>query len=210
VGFLSKIVEDFKNDWAAAGEELGVADRRQRDRERRRRDAADPVKTPTAASEDDKKLLEQAAVEIEKITAERDKLAAERDQLQVEHDKLAAERTDDKKLLDQLAAKLEEVEAERDKLAAERDQAQAELTNNKDIIDALAEQAEQWQAERDQLMDVFKIPGMKQLLAKNYPPDKPGATEAVKRAFEDYLKKINAAYDLIKRDDRAKKSDDAA
>jgi chromosome segregation ATPase len=203
VGFLSKIVEDFKNDWAAAGEELGVAERRQRDRERRRRDAADPVKTPTAASEDDKKLLETAAVEIEKITAERD-------QLQVEHDKLAAERTDDKKLLDQLAAKLEEAEAERDKLAAERDQAQAELTDNKDIIDALAEQAEQWQAERDQLMDVFKIPGMKQLLAKSYPPDKPGATESVKRAFEDYLKKINAAYDLIKRDDRAKKSDDAA
>jgi hypothetical protein len=59
-------------------------------------------------------------------------------------------------------------------------------------------------------MDVFKIPGMKQLLAKNYPPDKPGATEDVKRAFIEYAQKINVAYDLIKQDDRAKKSADEA
>jgi len=106
------------------------------------------IKTPTATSEEDKKLLEAAADEIEQISAARDKIAAEWDQAQ---------------------------------------------------------------AERDQLMDVLKLPSAKHLLRETYFPDKhPKATENAKRAFDDYSKTINAAYDLIKQDDRARKSDDAA
>jgi hypothetical protein len=75
-------------------------------------------------------------------------------------------------------------------------------------LEALAAEA---LAERDQLMDVLKIPGLRTLLANEYSPDKHSkAPENVKRAFDDYSKKINVAYDLIKRDDRAKKSGDAA
>ena len=65
--------------------------------------------------------------------------------------------------------------------------------------------------ERDQLMEVLKLPGLRKLLAKEYSRNKhPEATEDVKRVFEDYSKKINAAYNLIKKDARAKKSDEAA
>ena len=64
--------------------------------------------------------------------------------------------------------------------------------------------------ERDQLMEVLKLPGMKTLLARQYDPDKPGATEAEKRELNEFAKKVNVAYDLIKKDTRAKKSDEAA
>lgn len=181
--FLSKFVEDFKRDWEAAGEELGVAERKQRDRERRRRDAGDPAKPPAAVSEEDKKLLEAAADEIEKITAARDKIAAERDQAQTERDQL---------------------QAEYDKLAAE-------LAENKDILSVMADDAEQLQAERDQLAEVLKLPGLKTLLAKQYFPDTHSkATEDEKRQLDGFAQKINAAYDLIKRDTKAKKNDEAA
>ena len=188
MGLLSKKIAEFKQGMAQEAAELGVAERKQRDRERRRRDAADPVKTLSAASEDDKKLLAAAADKIETLQAECDKLAAERDQALAERDQL---------------------QAERDKLAAERDQAQAELADNKDMLAAFAEDAEKMQAEWDQLAEVLKLPGMKTLLANRYSRDKhPEATEDVKRAFDDYSKKINVAYDLIKQE--AKKSDEAA
>ena len=75
-------------------------------------------------------------------------------------------------------------------------------------LEALAAEA---LAERDQLMEVLKLPGLRNLLAKEYSRNKhPEATEDVKRAFDDYSKKINVAYDLIKQDDRAKQSDEAA
>jgi len=66
-------------------------------------------------------------------------------------------------------------------------------------------------AERDQLIEVIKLPGLKRHLENTYFPDKhPQATEAAKRVFTEYAQNINAAYDLIKKDDRAKKSDEAA
>jgi chromosome segregation ATPase len=110
VSFLSKYVTDFKKSWAETGEELGVAERKQRDRERRRRNFEDPVKTLTAEREEDKKLLEEAAGEIEKLQAERDKLAAERDQTQ-------AELVDNKELLTAAGELAEQLLAERDQLA---------------------------------------------------------------------------------------------
>jgi TolA-binding protein len=71
--------------------------------------------------------------------------------------------------------------------------------------------AVEMQAERDQLMDALKIPGLKKLLENTYFPDKhPEAAADEKRALTECAQKINVAYDLIKRDDRAKKSDDDA
>jgi hypothetical protein len=77
VSFISKFVADVKKGMAEAAAEHGVAERKQRDRERRRRDAEDPIETLTAERDDDKKLLDQAAEEIESARAERDQAKAE-------------------------------------------------------------------------------------------------------------------------------------
>ena len=182
MGYFSKKFAELKQGMAQEAAELGVAERKQRDRERRRRDAVDPVKTLTAASEEDKELLKAAGDHIEQITAERDKIAAERDQAL----------------------------AERDQLRAENDKLAAELADDKNTLAVMAEDAANMQAEWDQLAEVLKLPGTRTLLAKQYDPDKPGATGAEKRALNEYAQKVNGAYDLIKKNDRAKKSDEAA
>jgi chromosome segregation ATPase len=110
VSFLSKFVADFKKGVAETEAELGIAERKQRDRERRRRNFDDPVKTLTAEREEDKKLLDEVAGEIESLQAERDKLAAERDQAQ-------AELAGNKELLAAAAEQAEQLQAERDQLA---------------------------------------------------------------------------------------------
>jgi chromosome segregation ATPase len=117
VSFLSKFIADFKKEVAETEAELGIAERKQRDRERRRRNYEDPVKTLTAEREDDKKLLNELASEYENLQTERDQLMAERDAAQAEKDKLAAELTDNRKLLERLAAQADQWLAERGQLA---------------------------------------------------------------------------------------------
>ena len=109
MSFLSKFVADVKKGMAKSAAEHGVAERRQAERERRRRNADDPVKTLTAELEDDKKLLEGAAGEIEQLQAERDKLVAERDEA-------LAELADNKEILAALSEQAEQLQTERDQL----------------------------------------------------------------------------------------------
>jgi hypothetical protein len=90
--------------------ELGIAERKQRDRERRRRNYEDPVKTLTAERDDDKKLLDELAGEYESLQAERDRLIAERDEAQ-------AALADKEKLREDLANQAEQWRAERGQLA---------------------------------------------------------------------------------------------
>jgi chromosome segregation ATPase len=154
-------VANFKKGWAEAGQELGIAERKQRDRERRRRNFTDPVK---AENEENKTLLKDAGDLIESL------------------------------------------QAERDKLAAERDQAQAELADNKELLASLAEQAETLQAERDQLAEVLRWPGLRKLLLLTYHSDKAAKLSAAERArLDEFTAKINAAYDLIEKIDKAAK-----
>lgn len=100
-----------------------------------------------------------------------------------------------------------EAHAEDDRLIDESrklvDQYEAHMAE----LEALAEQL---QIERDQLMEVLKLPGLKRLIDKEYSRERPEATDDVKRAFENYSKTINVAYDLIKQDAKAKKNDEAA
>jgi chromosome segregation ATPase len=103
MSFVSQYIADFKKEWMQTGQELGIADRKQRARERRRRNADDPVKTLTADIEDNKKLLQELADQYEELQAERDKLASE----------LA----ENKELLAGLAEQAETLQAERDQLA---------------------------------------------------------------------------------------------
>jgi chromosome segregation ATPase len=162
MGLFSKFMADVKKGMAESAAEHGVAERRQAERERRRRNADDPVKTLTAELEDDKKLLEGAAGEIEQL------------------------------------------QAERDNLAAERDQAQAELADNKEILAGLSEQAEQLQDERDQLADVLNGPGVRKLLIRTYHSDaKAALSVAERKRLDAFTAKINAAYDLIDKIDKA-------
>jgi chromosome segregation ATPase len=159
MGFIS----DFKKSWQETGVELGVAERKQVDRDRRRRNFTDPVK---AENEENKKLLEEAG------------------------------------------DRIEELEAERDKLAAERDQVQAELADDKELLADVAEQAEQLKAERGQLADVLKGPGVRKLLLRAYHPDpKTQLSEAERAALDAFTAKLNAAYDLIDKIDKAAKAE---
>jgi hypothetical protein len=172
VSFISKFVADFKQGRAEAAAEHGVAERKAADRDRRRRNFEDPAKR----LEEDKKLLEAVAIELE-----------EKD------------------------GKIAELEAERDKLAVERDQVQAELANNKEILAGLAEQAEQLKAERDQLAEVLKGPGVRKLLLNTYHSDKAAKlSKAERAALDDFTAKLNAAYDLIEKIDKAAAADAAA
>jgi chromosome segregation ATPase len=163
VSFLSKFAGEFKKGMAEAEAELGIAERKQRDRERRRRNADDPVKTLTAEREEDKKLLDDAADNIESLEAEKAELTAERDKLA------------------------------------------AELADNQELLAGLAEEAEQLQAERDQLAEVLKGRGVRKLLLDTYHPDpKTARTSAAEREVLDkFTALINAAYDLIKKIDKA-------
>jgi chromosome segregation ATPase len=110
VGFLSKYIADVKKGMAESAAEHGVAERKQRERERRRRDFEDPVKTLTAEREADKKLLDDLAGEYEELQAERDQLKAERDEAQ-------AELADNKETLAGLVEHAEQLQAERDQFA---------------------------------------------------------------------------------------------
>ena len=103
VSFVSTFVSNFKKGAAEEAAELGIAERRQADRDRRRRNFTDPVKTLTAELEEDKKVLEGAAGEIESLQAERDELATE----------LA----NHKEILGGVAEQAEQLKAERDQLA---------------------------------------------------------------------------------------------
>jgi chromosome segregation ATPase len=110
VSFISKYVASFKKGMAEADAEHQVAERKAADRERRRRNADDPVKTLTAELEKDKKLLDGAADEIEGLRAKIEDLQAERDQAQ-------AELADNKEILARVAEQAAQVQAERDQLA---------------------------------------------------------------------------------------------
>jgi DNA repair exonuclease SbcCD ATPase subunit len=167
VGFISKYVAGIKKGWTEEGEELGVAERKQRARERRRRNFDDPVKTLTAERDDDKKLLDEAAEEIESTQAERDEAKAE----------------------------LEETRTELETIKAELEETKADLA-------AVIEQA---QSERTQFMAVLKGPGVRKLLLDTYHPDpKTARTSAAEREVLDkFTALINAAYDLIKKIDKA-------
>ena len=170
MSFVSKFVSDFKKGAAEEAAELGIAERRQADRDRRRRNFTDPVK---AENEENKKLLEEAGDELEKKAGE-----------------------------------IEALQAERDKLTVERDEAQTKLADNEKTLAALADQAEQWQAERDQLAEVLRAPGVRNLLINTYHSD-PKTTKlskAERKALDDIMAKINAAYDLIKTIDKEAKA----
>lgn len=107
MSFITKSVEKFNKSRAETAAELKIEERKAADRARRGR-GGDPVK---AELDENKKLLEEAAAEIESLQAERDKLTAERDQAQTELD-------ENKDILAALSEQAEEWRAERDQLAA--------------------------------------------------------------------------------------------
>jgi DNA repair exonuclease SbcCD ATPase subunit len=111
---------------------------------------------------------------------------------------------DDPAGLAELQATLQEREAK----LAENQGLIAELKDYAEQLqaraDQLAEQTEQLQAERDQFANVLKGPGVRKLLILRFHSDKAAKTSAAEREKLDaFTAKLNAAYDLIEKIDKA-------